>query len=128
MVNYGSGKASLTPEGRAAMDRVALILNRDFSDRAVIVEGHTDSDPINRTKNLYNSNWELGMKRATEVVRYLETKGVDPKRMRATSFGENQPLADNGSATGKAKNRRVEIVVMPQDAAAAPTPTASIRY
>jgi flagellar motor protein MotB len=123
LVNYGSGKASLTPEGKQAMDRVALILNRDFAGRKVVVEGHTDSDPILRTKNLYNSNWELGMKRATEVVHYLEIKGVDSKRMSATSFGEQQPIADNGSSAGKAKNRRVEIVVAPDDASV-PTPTA----
>ncbi len=128
MVNFASGKASLTPEGKQAMDRVALILNRDFPGRAIIVEGHTDSDPIVQTRNLYKSNWELGMKRSTEVVDYLMLKGVDPKRVRATSFGENQPIADNGNRSGKAKNRRVEIVVLQQDAGTTTTPTAAIPY
>ncbi len=120
MVNYGPGKASLTADGKAAMDRIAIILNRDFPTRVVVVEGHTDSDPIRRTANLYKNNWELGMKRSTEVVNYLQLKGVDPKRIRATSYGEYQPIADNGSTSGKAKNRRVEIVVMAQDTATIP--------
>ena len=123
LVNFGSGKASLTPDGKSAMDKVAVILNRDFPTRTVIVEGHTDSDPINRTRNLYKSNWELGMKRSTEVVDYLTLKGVDPKRIRAMSFGEHQPISQD-----KAKNRRVEIVVMPEDAFVAPTPTAALPY
>ncbi len=120
MVNYGPGKASLTPDGKQAMDRIAVMLNRDFPTRVVVVEGHTDTDPIRRTANLYKNNWELGMKRSTEVVNYLELKGVDPKRIRATSYGEYQPVADNGSSSGKAKNRRVEIVVMAQDVASIP--------
>ena len=129
MVNFGAGKAALSPEGKAAMDRVAQILNRDFAGRAIVVEGHTDSDPIRKTANLYKNNWELGMKRSTEVVDYLTTfKGVDPKRVRATSYGENQPIADNGNSSGRAKNRRVEIVVIPQDSSALPTPTAAAPY
>jgi flagellar motor protein MotB len=120
LVNYGSGKSGLSPEGKSAMDKVALILNRDFAGRAIVIEGHTDSDPINRTKNLYKSNWELGMKRATEVVDYLTIKGVDPKRISATSFADNRPISQD-----KSKNRRVEIVVLPTDASSFPTPTAT---
>ncbi len=130
MVNYGAGKAMLTPEGKQAMDKVALILNRDFPTRTIVVEGHTDTQPIVRTANLYKNNWELGMKRSTEVVDYLTMKGVDPKRIRATSLGEHQPISDNGTPNGRAKNRRVEIVVMPEDAfsSTAPTSTASAPY
>jgi chemotaxis protein MotB len=123
MVNFGSGKASLTAEGKQAMDKVAMLLNRDFPTRTVIVEGHTDTDPINRTKNLYKNNWELGMKRATEVVDYLTLRGVDASRIRAMSYGEHQPISPD-----KAKNRRVEIVVTPEGASAASVPTAALTY
>jgi flagellar motor protein MotB len=111
LVNYGSGKAGVSPDGKRVLDRVASALNSTYGGRMVQVEGHTDSDPINKTKNLYKSNWELGLKRATEVVDYLVSRGVDPRRLRATSFGEHRPIS-----TDKSRNRRVEIVVMPQGA------------
>ena len=105
---YGSGSAVITQNGRQILDRVASILNGTFAGRMVRVEGHTDTDPIVRTKNLYKSNWELSSKRATEVVEYLVTKGMDPKRIYAGSFSMYHPVS-----TDKTKNRRVEIVVLP---------------
>jgi flagellar motor protein MotB len=105
---YGSGSANITTNGKQILDRVAGILNRSFPGHMVRVEGHTDADPIVRTKNLYKNNWELASKRATEVVEYLVTKGVDPKRIYAGSFSMYHPVS-----TDKTKNRRVEIVVLP---------------
>lgn len=105
---YGSGSVNITPKGRQILDQVAGILNRSFPGHMIRVEGHTDTDPIVRTKNLYKNNWELASKRATEVVEYLVTKGVDPKRIYAGAFSMYHPVSND-----KTKNRRVEIVVLP---------------
>ena len=100
--------ALYSAEGKRVLDRIARILNTDLAGRRVQVEGHTDSDPIRKTRHLYKNNWELGMKRASGVVEYLVSRGVDPRRIHATSLGANQPISTN-----KSKNRRVEIVVLP---------------
>jgi chemotaxis protein MotB len=104
---YASGKADLTPSGMKILDKVAKVLNSRYPTQMIRVEGHTDTDPIRKTKNLYKSNWDLGAKRACEVVEHLQAKGVDPKRMYAASFGQYDPLSSQ-----KSKNRRVEIVVL----------------
>jgi flagellar motor protein MotB len=116
---YGSGSATITSNGKQILDRVAGILNRTFPGNMVRVEGHTDADPIKVQKKLYADNWDLASKRATEVVRYLVDKGVDPKRIYAGSFSMYQPVSSD-----KAKNRRVEIVVLPasgRDSGTVPT-------
>jgi len=105
---YSSGSTDITPKGKQVLDSVAGILTRTFPGHMVRVEGHTDADPIQKTKNLNKDNWDLASRRATEVVRYLVGKGVDPKRIYAGAFSMYQPVS-----TDKAKNRRVEIVVLP---------------
>ncbi|HEB59879.1 MAG TPA: flagellar motor protein MotD [Gammaproteobacteria bacterium] len=74
------------------------------------VEGHTDNIPIRNT--IYPSNWELSAARAASVVRLFMDAGVAPERLAAIGFGEFRPLADNGSATGRRRNRRVAIVIL----------------
>lgn len=111
---YRSGQASLTEAGKATLRKVAAALNTKFADYPVRVEGHTDSDPIRRTRKLYRSNWELSAARALEVVHFLtEQCGVDPRRVHAAAFGQYQPVAPNTTAANKQKNRRVAIVVLP---------------
>ena len=73
------------------------------------VVGHTDSDPIQKSK--WKDNWELSSQRSLTVVRYLIDKGVNKEKIRAVGRGDSQPVASNTAADGKAKNRRVEIVV-----------------
>jgi chemotaxis protein MotB len=116
-VLYGSGQAKLTSQGQAALRRVASALNGQFAGKMVRVEGHTDSDPIQKTKDLYDDNWDLGYERAVAVVRYLtQEAGVDAKRIHAASFGEQVPVAPNTSASNKAQNRRVAVVILPSPA------------
>ena len=71
--------------------------------------GHTDTDPIQ--KSGWKDNWQLSSERALSVARYLVSHGVPEKQVRAVARGSTQPVASNSTATGKAKNRRVEIVV-----------------
>ena len=115
---YASGKADLTPAGMKVLDKVAKVLNSRFPTQMIRVEGHTDTDPIRKTKNLYKSNWDLGAKRACEVVEHLQAKGVSPQRIYAASFGQYDPISGQ-----KSKNRRVEIVVLPGEHPAGRVPT-----
>jgi chemotaxis protein MotB len=71
------------------------------------VEGHSDSIPIRNAR--FPSNWELSAARAGAVARYFQGTGLPPARMAATGYAEHRPLADNATAEGRAKNRRVEI-------------------
>ena len=113
-VLYRSGEAKLTESGKATLRKVAAALKSEFADQPVRVEGHTDSDPIRRTRELYQSNWELSSARALEVVHYLaEQCAVDPKRVYAAAFGEHRPVAPNTTAASKAQNRRVAVVILP---------------
>ena len=63
-------------------------------------------------RSRFPSNWELSTARATDVVRYLVAQGVNPNMLSAQGFGDSQPVASNDTAQGRAKNRRVEIVIM----------------
>jgi chemotaxis protein MotB len=114
-VLYKSGEASLTERGKATLRKVGAALNSQFAGYPLRVEGHTDTDPIRRTRNLYKSNWELSSTRALEVVHFLaEQCGLDPKRVHAAAFGQYQPVVANTTAASKQQNRRVAIVVLPQ--------------
>ena len=76
----------------------------------IIVEGHTDNVPINTVK--YPSNWELSVDRAVQVVKYLSSHHhIAPQRFIATGYGEYHPVADNSTVEGRARNRRVNIVI-----------------
>jgi chemotaxis protein MotB len=109
-VLFDSGKVSLKDEGETALEEVAKILvtldERDFQ-----VAGHTDNVPISTTR--FPSNWELSTARAVNVVKFLEGKGVDPKVLSAAGYSEHDPVAGNDETVGKAKNRRIEIVLQP---------------
>jgi chemotaxis protein MotB len=110
-VSFASGSHKLTKQGRSTLDAVARELKGEFSANQVRVIGHTDSDPIR--KSPYKDNWELGAERALGVIRYLnEQGGIEADRLVAASRGENAPLTGNDSKAAKAKNRRVEIVVV----------------
>ncbi len=106
---FESGQATLKPEALAVLDKIAKeIMNLPNQVR---VEGHTDDRPITTTR--FPSNWELSSARATAVVRYLiEKHEFSPERLSALGFGEYRPLAPNTSDENRAKNRRVDIVVL----------------
>ncbi len=108
---FDSGEASLKPEGMKVLDQVATVL-AGFTNRQIQVFGHTDNVPI-RLK--FASNWELSTARALAAVRYLSEKSsVDPRRLSAVGCGEHQPIADNSTQDGRARNRRIALVVLPE--------------
>ena len=105
---FASGQATLQPVGFPLLNEVAQLLNVDKS-HPITVEGHTDNVPISSSQ--YPSNWELSTDRATTVVRYLIAKGVNRERLGAVGYADLHPLASNATAAGRARNRRVEIVL-----------------
>ncbi len=111
-VLFDSGKAELRRSAHAVLDKVANVL-QEFPDQPVGVEGHTDNVPIKYSG--WASNKALSLARANAVVDYLVQKhGLDPGRLTAIGYGEERPIASNDTAAGRQKNRRVEIIVLPQ--------------
>lgn len=104
---FASGSAALAPEARQILARLAVVL-RHLSN-PVQVEGFTDDAPI--SSPAFPSNWELSAGRAATVVRLFAELEVQPERMTAIGFGQYRPTADNATAEGKAKNRRVLVVI-----------------
>jgi chemotaxis protein MotB len=117
-VMFDSGEAILKPDGEAVMRKVAAIL-AGHPTLKIHVIGHTDNVPI---RNRFASNWELSTARALAAVHFLTEKaGVDPRRVGAVGYGEYRPIADNATADGRARNRRIAITILPDELAAADT-------
>ncbi len=106
---FAPGKANLKSATVAELDQIRSVLRQRYQGREVDVVGHTDSDPIRKSQ--WKDNWELSAQRALSVLRYMVDHGMQGSQIRAVAAGETRPVASNTSATGKAKNRRVEIVV-----------------
>jgi chemotaxis protein MotB len=115
-VLFDSGKAEVKPQGRDVLAKVGKIL-REIGDKQIRVEGYTDSVPIGAAlRRQFPSNWELATQRATTVLRFLQDKaGVDGKHLSAVGYGPYRPVASNDTETGRAENRRIEIVLLPVD-------------
>jgi len=113
---FDSGKTTIKPQGIEVLDRVGRIL-LDVKDRTISIEGHTDNVPIGpELSKKYPTNWELSAARATTVARYLQEKtGINPSVLSATGYGEFQPVATNETEEGQAKNRRIDIVLIPKE-------------
>jgi chemotaxis protein MotB len=111
---FDSGKSDLKPRGMMLLDTLAERLR--MMPNEIRVEGHTDNIPI--ATPLYPSNWELSSARATTVVRYLaEQADIAPQRLIAAGLGEVRPVAPNDTREGRARNRRVDLVILfPQQA------------
>jgi chemotaxis protein MotB len=109
---FKSGSADVESKGKDALKVLAEVLNKN-TDIDILVEGHTDSDPIKSA--VFKDNWDLSVVRATSIVRILtEDYNVSPKRVTAAGRGEFFPKATNKTAEGKAKNRRTEIILSPK--------------
>ncbi|UCC21740.1 MAG: OmpA family protein [Planctomycetota bacterium] len=106
---FDPGRATLKKATSTELNHIKSVLQQNYAGRLVDVVGHTDSDPIKKSK--WKDNWELSAQRALAVVRYLVKGGFSQDRIRAVGRGETQPIASNATASGKARNRRVEIVV-----------------
>ena len=109
-VLFDSGQVTLKDAGKNALKEVAKIL-KTLNDRDFQVAGHTDNVPISTQR--FPSNWELSAARAVNVVKFLEDEGVAPGVLSAAGYSEYDPVAANESSDGKAKNRRIEIVLQP---------------
>lgn len=109
-VLFPSGSAVLSPTGKAAVVEVAQVL-ASIPERRFQIAGHTDDVPIRTAR--YRSNWDLAFDRAHSVLQAMLETGMPSTRISASSYGEFRPTADNASDEGKAKNRRIEIIVVP---------------
>lgn len=109
---YQSGSYSISDQAGEILGKVAKII-KDYDGYEVLIEGNTDNVPISM-ENIRN-NWDLSTLRASSVVQSLQnTYGVDPKRLTAGGRGEFNPVADNETEAGKAKNRRTQIIITPK--------------
>ena len=109
---YQSGSYEISPKAAETLSKIAKIIT-DYKDYEVLIEGNTDNVPIAKT-NIRN-NWDLSALRASSVVQELQNKyGVDPSRLTAGGRGEYNPVADNETADGRAKNRRTQIIITPK--------------
>jgi len=103
-VLFASGKIDLRSSAKQTLNQIAEVLQNDYADNTIRIEGYTDTDPIRRSK--WKDNLELSLQRAAAVHRYLQSQGISADRMYAAGFGETRP------AQSKQRSRRVEIVVV----------------
>ncbi len=106
-VLFASGSAELKREIFGVLEKLSKKLNT--APGRIIIEGHTDNVPISGGK--YSSNWELSTARAASVLNFFITKGIDPNRFSIAGYAEYRPLTSNETEEGRAKNRRVELVI-----------------
>jgi len=108
---FSSGSWAIGSQGRSAASNLAVVL-RQNSDIDVLIEGHTDNVPYSG-KGTVTDNWDLSTKRATAVARVLIANNVSPKQITAAGRSKYLPTASNSTVSGKAKNRRIEIILAP---------------
>ena len=106
---FAPGQASLRKTTSAELDHIYSVIRERYRGNDIDVVGHTDSDPIRKSK--WKDNWELSAQRSLAVLRYLTKRGIGSEKIRAAAAGQSRPIASNSTASGKAKNRRVEVVV-----------------
>jgi len=112
---FDSGKAEVKKGGLEILGKVISIL-KDVKDKSIRIEGHTDNVQIvGLLAKRYPTNWELSAARAINVARYLQDQRIDPGQLSAVACGEWKPVATNDTAEGKAKNRRIEIILVPKE-------------
>lgn len=110
---FGSGSWEVGAEGRRAVQQLGNVLG-DNPDIAVLIEGHTDNVPYTGSGQV-KGNWDLSTKRATAIVHILrENATINPENLTAAGRGEFAPIATNDTAEGKAKNRRIEVILTPK--------------
>ena len=110
---FQSGSWSVGNTGKQALKQLGSVLAAN-PEIAVLIEGHTDSDPYIGNDNL-SGNWDLSTKRATEIVKLLlKNNKIKAENLTAAGRGQHQPLATNKTAAGKAKNRRIEVILTPK--------------
>jgi chemotaxis protein MotB len=115
-IMFDSGEAVLKPGGESVMEKIATFLT-EHPELKIHVIGHTDNIPIRpEAHSRFASNWELSTARALAALHFLTEKaGVDPRRVGAVGYGEYRPIADNTTAEGRARNRRIAITILPDE-------------
>jgi chemotaxis protein MotB len=103
---FASGDSNLKESAKATLKKISGILKKDFAGKKLMVDGHTDADPITKTKDKWKDNLDLSAARARAVREYLVSEGIDNKLVGMRAFGETDPMGN------KPKSRRVEIVVV----------------
>jgi chemotaxis protein MotB len=104
-VLFDSGRATLKDSSKSTLNKIASAIKKDYSGKHVFVDGHTDADPITRTKGMWEDNLDLSAARARAVATYLTSQGLPQKDVDTRAFGSTQPKKT------KDASRRVEIVV-----------------
>ena len=107
---FDPGKTELKKEGQDALRQVTDVL-KEIPNRNYQVAGHTDNIPIKSKR--FRSNWDLSTARAVEVVTFMIGSGMEPKRLSAAGYADQSPVAGNDTTENKAKNRRIEITLVP---------------
>lgn len=110
---FDSGKAKVKEDAYPTLDKIAATIKNKARDKDIGIEGHTDNVPIKHSG--WKSNRELSTARANEVYHYMVKKGrLEPSKLTTIGYGEFRPVASNNTKKDRAKNRRVEIVILPQ--------------
>ena len=109
-VLFDSGKTKLKEDGLATLDELSAAL-QSVGDREFLVAGHTDNVPIKTRK--FKNNWELSTQRAVVVVDHMIEKGFPAKQLGAAGYADVDPVGSNNTEEGRAQNRRIEIILMP---------------
>jgi chemotaxis protein MotB len=105
-VLFDSGKAMLKPGAIGTLDKISSAIRKDYPGKPVRVNGYTDNDPISKTKDQWDDNWDLSYARAKAVMNYLSSHGVESRHLSVVANGSNSPRGN------KSQSRRVEIVVL----------------
>ena len=104
-VLFDAGRASLKESSKATLNKIAAAIKKEYAGKHVFVDGHTDPDPITKTKGMWQDNLDLSAERARAVAKYLSSQGIAQQNVDARAFGSTQPKKN------KDASRRVEIVV-----------------
>jgi chemotaxis protein MotB len=109
-VLFDPGRTDIKTAGKEAIAQLTTALQA-IDARKFQVAGHTDNTPIHTSK--FPSNWELSTARAVVVVNFMIKSGMEPQRLSAAGFADNDPVAPNDTPDGKAQNRRIEVELLP---------------
>lgn len=110
---FRPGSAKLSANARQSLDIVTRVIRENYPGQYVRVEGHTDSQPIRRSKDKWNDNWDLAGGRARAVLHGLMERGISRDLISFAGYADTRPVANNNSDSGRKQNRRVGIVVLP---------------
>ena len=112
---FSSGSPDIKPGGLEVLRDLGDLISGQIEGLEILVGGHTDNIPVSSSRSAVSDNWGLSAARAVNVVRFFEDElGVNPQLMAAVGYGEFRPIADNDTAAGRSRNRRIEIVLLPK--------------